>query len=97
MNVPAVLETEAGIPLFCIFSTILLIGMFTKYAESPSTKTGSSIGWFPSLSGILLSSIFSFVTYNSSLDKVKIICPIHGEFFKDIKNHLITVLSIVKI
>lgn len=31
---------------------------------------------------------YSFVTYNSSLDKVKIICPIHGEFFKDIKNHL---------
>ena len=56
MNVPAVLEMDAGIPALWMFSTIALIGRVEKYAAGPSANTGSSTGWLPSLSGILQSS-----------------------------------------
>ena len=57
-NVPAVFETEAGIPPSCISFTIALIGRLVKYAVSPSSNIVISIGWFFSLSSILASSIF---------------------------------------
>ena len=75
MKVPAVYETEAGILFFCMFFTIAFTGRSTKYAFSPSGKIGSSMVWFPSLSGIRKSSRF-IPTRSTEISNLPPACPI---------------------
>ena len=74
-NVPAEFETDDGIPPSCISLTMALIGKLEKYAFSPSSNIAISIGWFPSLSSILASSIL-IATLSGVTPNLPPACPI---------------------
>lgn len=57
--IPAVLDTEAGIPFESKAATIFLIGMVARYAVGPFGSIGASRGLDPEASGIEKSATFT--------------------------------------